>query len=147
MPTERSRDRFGFEVVAGRQVLAAFGGGEVTSDAGAPDRAIGLVERFAACVVDGRTEVQVEHSVAAMVRQRIFGRALGYEDPIDHHRLRCDPVRAVLTGKLQAAQGLRAARRQELAPSPWPPRRRAPTTITAISWSALPKAISVRNPG
>jgi hypothetical protein len=46
MPTQCSRDLFGYEVVEGRQVVAAFDGGEVTSDAGAPllgatDRAIG----------------------------------------------------------------------------------------------------------
>ncbi len=35
MPTECSRDLFGYEVVEGRQVVAAFDGGEVTSDAGA----------------------------------------------------------------------------------------------------------------
>ena len=48
MPTQCSRDLFGYEVVEGRQVVAAFDGGEVTSDAGglllgATDRAIGLV--------------------------------------------------------------------------------------------------------
>jgi hypothetical protein len=36
MPTQGSRDLFGYEVVEGRQVVAAFDGGEVTSDAGAP---------------------------------------------------------------------------------------------------------------
>ena len=46
MPTQCSRDLFGYEVVEGRQVVAAFDGGEVTSDAGAlllgaTDRAIG----------------------------------------------------------------------------------------------------------
>ena len=35
MPTECSRDLFGYEAVEGRQVMAAFDGGEVTSDAGA----------------------------------------------------------------------------------------------------------------
>ena len=35
MPTECNRDLFGYEVVEGRQVVAAFDGGEVTSDAGA----------------------------------------------------------------------------------------------------------------
>ena len=34
MPTECSRDLFGYEVVEGRQVVAAFDGGAVTSDAG-----------------------------------------------------------------------------------------------------------------
>jgi hypothetical protein len=35
MPTECSRDLFGYEVVEGRQVVAAFDGGQVASDAGA----------------------------------------------------------------------------------------------------------------
>jgi hypothetical protein len=82
MPTQCSRDLFGYEVVEGRQVVAAFDGGEVTSDAGAlllgaTDRAIGLVTRFAACFADGRARSQIEHSVAAMVAQRVFGIALG----------------------------------------------------------------------
>ena len=97
MPTECSRDLFGYEVVEGRQVVAAFDGGEVTSDAGAlllgaTDRAIGLVTGFAACFDDGRVQAQVEHTVAAMVAQRVFGIALGYEDLVDHDQLRHDPV-------------------------------------------------------
>ena len=45
MPTQCSRDLFGYEVVEGRQVVAAFDGGDNTSDAGglllgATDRAI-----------------------------------------------------------------------------------------------------------
>src|ERR687891_1254272 len=107
MPTQCSRDLFGYEVVEGRRVVAAFDGGEVTSDAGglllgATDRAIGLVERFAACFDDGRVRAQVEHSVEAMVAQRVFGIALGYEDLIDHDQLRHDPVLATLAGKLTA---------------------------------------------
>ena len=107
MPTQCSRDLFGYEVVEGRQVVAAFDGGDATSDAGAlllgaADRAIGLVERFASCFVDGRVQTQVEHSVAAMVAQRVFGIALGYEDIVDHDRRRHDPVLATLAGKLEA---------------------------------------------
>jgi hypothetical protein len=107
MPTQCSRDLFGYEVVEGRQVVAAFDGGEVTSDAGAlllgaTDRAIGLIARFAACFADGRAQAQVEHRVAAMVAQRVFGIALGYEDLVDHDQLRHDPVLAALAGKLTA---------------------------------------------
>src|SRR5512134_3962999 len=59
MPTRCRRDLFGYEVVEGREVVAAFDGGEGTSDAGglllgAPDRTIHLVGRFAACFVDHR---------------------------------------------------------------------------------------------
>ena len=114
MPTQCSRDLFGFAPVEGRRVEAAFDGGDATSDAGAlllgtTDRAIGLVDRFAACFEDGRTPALVEHSVAAMVAQRVFGIALGYEDLVDHDQLRHDRVLATLAGKLQA-------RRQDCAP-------------------------------
>jgi Transposase DDE domain group 1 len=114
MPTQCSRDLFGYEVVEGRQVVAAFDGGEVTSDAGglllgATDRAIGLVDRFAGCFADGRAQAQVEHTVRSMVAQRVFGIALGYEDLNDHDQLRHDPVLATLAGKL-------TARRPDCAP-------------------------------
>ena len=107
MPTQCSRDLFGYEVVEGRRVVAGFDGGEVTSDAGAlllsaTDRAIGLVGRFAACFADGRAQAQVEHTVEAMVAQRVFGIALGYEDLVDHDQLRHDRVLATLAGKLEA---------------------------------------------
>jgi len=80
MPTQCSRDLFGYEVVEGRQVVASFDGGEVTSDAGAlllgaTDRAIGLVERFAACFDDARVQALVEHSVGAMVAAGVRYRA------------------------------------------------------------------------
>jgi hypothetical protein len=59
----------------------------MTSDAvallpGATDRAIGLVERFAACFTDGRAAALIEHEVRTLVGQRILGIALGYEDLI-----------------------------------------------------------------
>jgi hypothetical protein len=114
MPTQCNRDLFGYEVVEGRQVVAAFDGGEITTDAGAlllgaTDRAIRLVTRFAACFEDARVQNQVEHSVATMAAQRVFGIALGYEDLVDHDHLRHDPVLATLAGKL-------TARRRDCAP-------------------------------
>jgi hypothetical protein len=107
MPTQCSRDLFGFAPVEGRRVEAAFDGGDATSDAGAlllgaTDRAIGLVTRFAACFDDGRLQGQVEHTIESMIAQRVFGIALGYEDLIDHDQLRHDPVLATLAGKLRA---------------------------------------------
>jgi hypothetical protein len=114
MPTECSADLFGFAPVERRAVVAGFDGGRMTSDAGAlllgaTDRAIGLVERFADCFVDSRAPELIEHRVATMVGQRVFGIALGYEDLIDHDQLRHDPTMAVLAGKL-------AARRKDCAP-------------------------------
>jgi hypothetical protein len=100
-------DLFGFAPVAGRAVVAGFDGGKMTSDAGAvllgaTDRTIGLIERFAGCFTDHREADLIEHKVAALVGQRVFGLALGYEDLIDHDELRHDPVMAILAGKLEA---------------------------------------------
>jgi Transposase DDE domain group 1 len=65
--------------------------------------------RFAARFDDARVQAQVEHRVAAMVAQRVFGIALGYENLVDHDQLRHDPVLAPLAGKL-------SARRRDCAP-------------------------------
>jgi Transposase DDE domain group 1 len=114
MRTECSADLFGFAAVEGRKVVGGFDGGAITSDAGAlllgaADRAIRLTERFAACFHDTRRQHLIEHEVVTLLRQRVFGIALGYEDLNDHDELRRDPMMAVLAGKL-------AARREDCAP-------------------------------
>src|ERR1700681_3117669 len=114
MLTECNRDLFGFAPVEGREVVAAFDGGAITSDAGAlllgaADHAIRLTKRFAACFHDARRRHLIEHEVVTLVGQRVFGIALGYEDLNDHDELRHDPVMAVLAGKLEA-------RRDDCAP-------------------------------
>jgi hypothetical protein len=93
--------------VEGREVIGAFDGGVITSDAGAlllgaTDRAIRLTERFSACFADRRMPELIEHGVRTMVLQRGFDIALGYEDLTDPDELRHDPVMAVLAGKLTA---------------------------------------------
>jgi len=114
MATECSAECFDFGIVEGRPVEAAFDAGLVTSDAGAlllgaTDRAIGMLDRFAACFRDERRADLIEHAVATLVGQRVFAIALGYEDLNDHDELRDDPMMAVLAGKL-------AARREDCAP-------------------------------
>jgi hypothetical protein len=114
MLTACNRSLFEFASVEGREVVAAFDGGAITSDAGAlllgeTDRAIWLTERFASCFTDARMAELVEHEVGTMVLQRVVGIALGYEDLNDHDELRHDPVLAVLAGKL-------AAQRSDCAP-------------------------------
>ena len=107
MPTQCCQDSLNFGTVEGRKVVAAFDGGAITSDAGAlllgaTDKAIRLVDRFAACFRDGRDQHAIEHKLATLLGQRIFAIALGYEDLNDHDELRHDPVLAVLAGKLTA---------------------------------------------
>lgn len=105
---------FDFARIEGRQVVADFAGGEMTSDAGAlllgaSDQAIGLIDRFAECFQDLRRPELIEHSVRTLLGQRIFGIALGYEDLEDHDELRHDPTFSVLAGKL-------VAKREDCAP-------------------------------
>src|SRR4051794_19620780 len=114
MPTQCRPEQLVFAPVEGRSVVASFTGGAITSDAGAlllgaTDRAIGLVERFAACFQDARASDLIEHTLATLIGQRVFGIALGYEDLVDHDQLRHDPILGVLGGKL-------TARRSDCAP-------------------------------
>jgi hypothetical protein len=94
-----------FQGIGTRKVVAAFDGGMVTSDAGGlllreVNRGSGIIGRFAACFTDHRDADQIEHSVAELTAQRIFGIALGYEDLNDHDSLRRDPILAALVGKV-----------------------------------------------
>src|SRR3982750_2099008 len=114
MPTQCSATRMAFGRAGGRELVAAFDGGRVTSDAGAlllgvTDRGIRLVDRFAACFRDWRHPAFVTHRVRSLVRQRIFGLALGYEDLVDHDDLRHDPVLGALLGRFKP---------EEAAPAP-----------------------------
>jgi Transposase DDE domain group 1 len=91
----------------GAQARSGFDGGALTSDAGGlllggADRKLNLVRWLAGCFRDARDPRFIEHSVATLVGQRVFGIALGYEDPNDHDELRHDPLMAVLAGKLEA---------------------------------------------
>ena len=115
MQTECSAETSLFGQVEGRSVIAAFDGGALTSDAGglllgAADRSLDLVGRLAGCFRDARDPRFVEHAVATLVGQRVYGIALGYEDLNDHDELRYDPIMAVLAGKLEA-------RRSDCAPA------------------------------
>ena len=60
-------------------------------------RAIGLIERVAACFTDHREAEQVVHALPTLIGQRIVAIALGYEDINDHDALRRDPVLALFS--------------------------------------------------
>ena len=101
MDTECTVGTLRFQAVARRLVQARFDGGALTSDGGAVllrevDRVTGLLSQFAACFRDARDPARLTHPVAALVRQRVYGLALGYEDLNDHDQLRHDPLFAVL---------------------------------------------------
>ena len=103
MQTECTAPTFTGQARGGREVVARFDGGTLTSDGGAVllgevERATGIVRQFAACFTDHRDPARIEHPVAQLVAQRVFGLALGYEELNDHDQLRADPLLAVLVG-------------------------------------------------
>ena len=76
MQTECMPPLFEFEAVEGKRVVADFGGGTITSDAGALllgqlDRGLDLIRRFAGCFTDRRVRRLLEHEVATLVGQRV----------------------------------------------------------------------------
>lgn len=88
---------FSFANLVGRPVRGAFDGGSVTGDAGAMllrevDRRTGLIDRAVRALHDGRDAAHVTHSLADLVRQRVFQIALGHEDANDADQLRTDPA-------------------------------------------------------
>ena len=83
---------------------AAFDGGRLTSDGGLPwlgeaAHALGLCAALAAAVPEWRRG-PVRHSRAALVRQRVFQIACGYEDQNDATALRRDPLLKLVCGRL-----------------------------------------------
>ena len=104
MTTECSLTQLEFHALGSREVVGRFDGGRITSDGGGlllreVDQRIGLLHRLAGCFDDYRNPNSVEHSVHALVAQRVYGLALGYEDLNDHDALRSDSVLALMVGK------------------------------------------------
>lgn len=102
--TECKQEELGFQALSRRKVVVDFKGGSVSSDGGGlllreVEQRRGWVRDLAKCFSDYRDSRWVEHSVLAMVGQRVFGLALGYEDLNDHEYLRSDPLLAVLCEK------------------------------------------------
>ena len=93
-----------FPELCARPVVVDFNAPRVSSDGGGVllgrlDRSFGYLTRFAACFTDHREAESLEHSTLELLRQRVYGIALGYEDLNDHDTLRADPLLAALCGK------------------------------------------------
>jgi hypothetical protein len=114
--TECNQDRFEFASDSGaRQIVAEFSGGTITSDAGSlllkeTDQKMNLLTRFAQCFSDRRSPLLIEHTLEQMLRQRVYGLALGYEDLNDHEQLRLDPLLGVMAGKAEPGTDLLAGK-------------------------------------
>jgi len=86
-----------FPFSGARKVRAVFDAEPISSDGGAlllrqVDRRLGLLDALSAVLPDPRDRRYVEHPLVEMLRQRVYGIALGYEDCNDATTLRRDPV-------------------------------------------------------
>ncbi|WP_341528493.1 IS1380 family transposase [Nostoc sp. UHCC 0302] len=102
--TERIAKQFKFEQPKSPTVVVNFQGGRVISDAGLSliaeiDRKLEITSKFAQCFQDYRQPNKVGHSIESLIKQRIYGLVMGYEDLNDHEELRHDPMFALALGK------------------------------------------------
>lgn len=93
-----------FETEGSLALEAAFDGGRLTSDGGLiwlarVDSEMGLCEAISECVPEWRTR-KARHSLASLVRQRVFQIACGYDDQNDSDTLREDPLLKLCCGSL-----------------------------------------------
>jgi hypothetical protein len=96
---------FAFPAVQGKKITAAFDGGRMSSDGGVmllslAERRLGVAERLARCVPDRRDPTRIAHTIADMIRARVFAICCGYEDADDLDDLRSDPAFKLACGRL-----------------------------------------------
>ena len=103
--TDDSLLPFCFPAVQHKKIAAAFDGGRISSDGGVmllaqADRRLGIADRLARVIPDGRDQERVTHLLPDILRARIFAIACGYEDADDLDRLRTDPALKLACGRL-----------------------------------------------
>jgi hypothetical protein len=105
---------------------------------GQVDRKRRVIERLATCFEDRREPTRIEHSVEDLLRQRLYGLALGYEDLNDHEQMRSDVLLAAVVGKTDPT-GDQRSRLQD--------RGRAlagKSTLNRLEWGAVAKDVEER---
>ena len=106
METQCIREQMEFHQLGRRAVIGRFDGGKISCDAGGVllrevEKRTEILKRLAGCFRDYRNEDRIEHSVESLLKQRVLGIALGYEDVNDHDSLRHDVVMGLLSEKQQ----------------------------------------------
>ena len=87
----------GLSLVAGKEIVARFDGGQLSSDGGLLvlreiEQWLKVAERFASCIDDPRNPASTVHTIADIIRFRLLMIAAGYEDGNDATGLRTDPL-------------------------------------------------------
>src|SRR5665811_537063 len=96
---------FSLPSICKKKVTAAFDGGLISSDGGVlllagADRQLGLIDTLAAIIPDHRNAELIIHSMADILRARVFAIACGYPDADDLDDLRKDPAFKLACGRL-----------------------------------------------
>jgi len=102
MNTECTAGQLEFHGLGRRAVVGQFDGGRISSDSGGlllreVEQRTGILSRLSGCFVDHRDPDQIEHMLESLIKQRVMGLALGYEDLNDHDVLRSDPLLGLLS--------------------------------------------------
>ncbi len=103
MPPQSATPSYTFATATALALEATFDGGRLTSDGGLPwlaeaEEDLGVCAALADCVPEWRRG-PVQHSREALVRQRVFQIACGYEDQDDADTLRHDPLLKLVCGR------------------------------------------------
>ena len=118
MNTKCNTVQLEFHGLGRRKVVGGFNGGELSSDGGGlllreVEQRTHILRRLSGCFTDHRDPARIEHGLESLIKQRVFGIALGYEDLVDHDELCRDRLLALLCGctDLVGSDRLRASGR------------------------------------
>ena len=93
----------GLEIGKSRKIIVKNDGKVNSSDAGflllqQIEQKHRIIEKLPDFFTDKRDQERITHSLAALLKQRIFGICQDYEDLNDHERLRDDPLLQIYAG-------------------------------------------------
>ena len=101
----------GLSPVEGKEIVARFDGGRLSSDGGLLvlreiERRLSVADRLAACIEDPRDPDSTVHTLADIIRFRLLMIAAGYEDGNDADTLRTDPLFKLALERLPSGRDL-----------------------------------------
>src|SRR5512134_981624 len=101
----------GLSSVEGKEIVARFDGGRLSSDGGLLvlreiERRLSVADCLAACIEDPRDPDSTVHTLADIIRFRLLMIAAGYEDGNDADTLRTDPLFKLALERLPSGRDL-----------------------------------------
>lgn len=138
---------FDLPAVRSKKLTVDFDGGNQSSDAGvlllrAAERKVGVISALAAALPDRRDPARIRHRLTEIIGARVFGICCGWEDAIDHNRLRHDPALKMAVGRQPQMGAALASQstisRFENAPSKWDAGRLAKALVDQFTARVTP---------